>query len=180
MDIAKIILNPARLRILQYISLHKQATAANMVKVITDIPRATIYKHVKLLEESNFITVVEENRVRGAVEKVYAVSPNSALTDKDNARLVTSAMCMNMLQEINHYFDTGDGNFKRDKVIFSEGLLSVTDGEYEDFLKELNSLFSKYLNLPKTPDRHIRKLYLACMPPEIEKKGDNEHDKEFK
>ncbi|MGO0807459.1 hypothetical protein ACTPEF_27065 [Clostridioides difficile] len=40
-----------------------------MVKYLNDIPRATVYHHVKILEENNMIEVIKENRVRGTIEK---------------------------------------------------------------------------------------------------------------
>ena len=41
MDIAKLILNPARLRILQYIRLYGSVRTSDIVKYLNDIPRAS-------------------------------------------------------------------------------------------------------------------------------------------
>lgn len=60
MDIAKLILNPARLRILQYIRLYGSVRTSDIVKYLNDIPRATVYHHVKILEENNMIEVIKE------------------------------------------------------------------------------------------------------------------------
>lgn len=73
MDTAKLILNPARLRIMQYIRLHGSVRTSDIVEYLKDIPRATVYHHVKILEDNKIIEVVQENRVRGTLEKVYSM-----------------------------------------------------------------------------------------------------------
>ena len=74
MDTDKLLLNPARLRIMQYLRLHGRVRTSDLVAYLDDVPRATVYHHVKLLEEHGMIAVVEERPVRGVVEKVYALS----------------------------------------------------------------------------------------------------------
>lgn len=78
MDIDRLLLNPARLRIMQYLRLRGRVRTSDIVEHLDDVPCATVYHHVKLLEEHGMIEVVEERLVRGVVEKVYALARSRA------------------------------------------------------------------------------------------------------
>lgn len=83
MEISKLLLNPARLRIIQYISVHGEVTASDVCRSMQDIPKATVYRHTKLLEDNGLLQIVKENRVRGAVEKVYSVNMGTLPLEDD-------------------------------------------------------------------------------------------------
>lgn len=166
MDISKLLLNPARLRIMQYINLKERVTASQIVEGLGDIPRATVYHHVKLLEEHGLIETVEENRVRGAMEKVYASRQNDIVSNGENTEELASAFIMSLAQEISMYLKKEDADCIRDKVFFQSSVLSVTDEEYKDLLKDMAELLGKYVDLPKTENRKFRKLSIVSTIPE--------------
>src|SRR6185295_3581858 len=83
---ADILLHPARLRILMAVS-GRQMTPQQIAAVLPDIPQATLYRHINRLCAAGILTVVQETRVRGAVEKVYTVSEEAAtLTGEEFAQ----------------------------------------------------------------------------------------------
>ena len=82
-EITKIIMNPTRMRIIQQLSLTPEATTAELGRRLSDVPVATLYRHMKILEEAGFLEVIQENRVRGAVEKVYKLNPQPIFPDED-------------------------------------------------------------------------------------------------
>lgn len=68
-DFTKIIMNPVRQRIVQYLILHEEGTVSSIREELNDIPPASLYRHIKILYEAGGIEVVRERKVRGTVEK---------------------------------------------------------------------------------------------------------------
>ena len=60
-DLAKIVMNPVRIRIAQYLILHEQGTTAQIGEELSDVPKASLYRHMKMLEDAGLIQVVQEN-----------------------------------------------------------------------------------------------------------------------
>ncbi|AXU28490.1 TPA: helix-turn-helix domain-containing protein [Clostridioides difficile] len=165
MDIAKLILNPARLRILQYIRLHGSVRTSDIVKYLNDIPRATVYHHVKILEENNMIEVIEENRVRGTIEKVYALKEYTTSMEGETFVALSTAFYVGLMQEMNEYFSRKEQDHKKDNVFFSSALLYMSDNEYENLLKSIADLLKPYIEQKPKSNLKLRKLSIISSPP---------------
>lgn len=173
MDPIKLILNPARLRILQYIRLHDSVRTSAIVAYLNDIPRATVYHHVKLLEENKVIQVVKENRIRGTVEKVYALREDGISMEGKTSVALSTAFHMGLMQEMNEYFSSEDHDYKKDKVLFQTGLLYITDSEYDHLLRDIGDLLKPYVERTHEPNLTLRKLSLISSPPKKNKDTKN-------
>ncbi|AXU72541.1 TPA: helix-turn-helix domain-containing protein [Clostridioides difficile] len=165
MDIAKLILNPARLRILQYIRLHGSVRTSDIVKYLNDIPRATVYHHVKILEENNMIEVIKENRVRGTIEKVYALKEYTTSMEGETFVALSTAFYVGLMQEMNEYFSRKEQDHKKDNVFFSSALLHMSDNEYENLLKSIADLLKPYIEQKPKSNLKLRKLSIISSPP---------------
>ena len=165
MDIAKLILNPARLRILQYIRLHGSVRTSDIVKYLNDIPRATVYHHVKILEENNMIEVIKENRVRGTIEKVYALKEYTTSMEGETFVALSTAFYVGLMQEMNEYFSRKEQDHKKDNVFFSSALLYMSDNEYENLLKSIADLLKPYIEQTPKSNLKLRKLSIISSPP---------------
>ncbi|EQF23957.1 bacterial regulatory, arsR family protein [Clostridioides difficile CD160] len=165
MDIVKLVLNPARLRILQYIRLHGSVRTSDIVKYLNDIPRATVYHHVKILEENNMIEVVKENRVRGTIEKVYALKEYTSSMEGETFVALSTAFHVGLMQEMNEYFSRKDQDHKKDNVFFSSALLYMSDNEYESLLKNMADLLKPYIEQKPKSNLKLRKLSIISSPP---------------
>lgn len=176
MDAEKLILNPARLRILQYIRLHGNVRTSEISAYLCDIPRATVYHHVKILEENKIIKVVKENRIRGAIEKIYALQKEDGTLIEDNTAVALStAFHMGLMQEMNEYFERNVHDYKKDQVLFSTALLYMNDMEYDHLLLDIADLLKPYVDRAPQPAQRLRKLSIISSPPETKKeikKGD--------
>ncbi|HBF3049399.1 TPA: helix-turn-helix domain-containing protein [Clostridioides difficile] len=164
MDIAKLILNPARLRILQYIRLHGSVRTSDIVKYLNDIPRATVYHHVKILEENNMIEVIKENRVRGTIEKVYALKEYTTSMEGETFVALSTAFYVGLMQEMNEYFSRKEQDHKKDNVFFSSALLYMSDNEYENLLKSIADLLKPYIEQKPKSNLKLRKLSIISSP----------------
>ena len=83
-DIAKVIMNPIRQRIIQYLSVNGKSNTKSIGEELSDIPTPTLYRHIKVLLDAEVICVVEEDKVRGAVQKTYALN-SEMMRDTDTA-----------------------------------------------------------------------------------------------
>ncbi|CCL38557.1 helix-turn-helix domain-containing protein [Clostridioides difficile] len=168
MNIAKLILNPARLRILQYIRLHGSVRTSDIVKYLNDIPRATVYHHVKILEENNMIEVIKENRVRGTIEKVYALKEYTTSMEGETFVALSTAFYVGLMQEMNEYFSRKEQDHKKDNVFFSSALLYMSDNEYENLLKSIADLLKPYIEQKPKSNLKLRKLSIISSPPVVD------------
>lgn len=163
MDIAKLLLNPARLRILQYIELHGETTASDVCQSIKDIPKATVYRHTKLLQEDGLLCVVKENRVRGAMEKIYTVNRELFINDADNMSHLAAGYFLGLLSDIERYLKNRDFDVKKDMIFFNSAVLNVTDEEYRQMLDKIASVLREYVELIE--NRKVRKLSMISSFP---------------
>ena len=168
MELSKLLLNPARLRMMQVALARRQVTAGDLVSALPDIPRATIYHHIKLLEEHGLLKTVSENKVRGTLEKVMEPIGASELLAAADPTALISASLMGLLGEMDSYLKKNNADMARDRVFLNEGIFAVTDEEYDTLLIELQASLCKVINLPKTPERHLRKLTLISTLPQNE------------
>lgn len=77
MEIAEVVMNPIRQRIFQYFLLHETGTVKELKKALSDIPNASLYRHIKILADHSILIVVGENRIRGTVESVYRLNKDA-------------------------------------------------------------------------------------------------------
>lgn len=167
MDKVKLMLNPARLRILQYFRLHGSVRTSDIVEYMSDTPRATVYHHVKILEDNKMIKVVKENRIRGAVEKVYALQENAFSMEADTSVALSTAFHIGLMQEMNDYLSSKEQDCKKDKVLFTTALLYMTDHEYDQLLEQMGDLMKPYIDKRSEPNLRMRKLSLISSPPSV-------------
>ena len=61
------VMNPVRLRVMQFLASHGEGTAGQLRQALGDVPPASLYRHLKVLLESGCIQVARETPARGAV-----------------------------------------------------------------------------------------------------------------
>src|SRR6185437_14890770 len=88
---AELLFHPVRMRIIVALARGAQLTAQQLGEVLADVPAPTLYRQLKKLHEGGVLDVVEERRVRGTVERVYALrlggpglNPNLAQASRED------------------------------------------------------------------------------------------------
>src|SRR6478735_2939629 len=89
--IADVVLHPARLRIIQQFGGGRELTTAQLRNALPDITQATLYRHVGTLVDAQILTVVDERRIRGAVERTLALGDRMAHVDHAELRTMGDA-----------------------------------------------------------------------------------------
>lgn len=166
MEISKLLLNPARLRIIQYISIHGEATARDVCQSMQDIPKATVYRHTKLLENSGLLQIVKENRIRGTMEKVYSVN-KGALPVEDNKTMsnLAAGYFIGLMRDMEMCLTKKDCDLKRDLIFFNSAILNVSDEEYKQMLDKIAIVLKQYMEFPSATDRKRRKFSMISSFP---------------
>ena len=166
-DVSKLLLNPVRLRILQYIELHGEATASDICKSMNDIPKATVYRHTKMLEDNGLLYVIKENRIRGAVEKVYSISMEQLLDCSENISHLAAGYFLGLMRDMELYLKNTDADVKKDMIFFNSAIFHISDEEYRQMLDKITSVLKEYLEFQPAENRKLRKLsMISCFPTE--------------
>ncbi|MDQ0893668.1 helix-turn-helix domain-containing protein [Agromyces ramosus] len=167
--IADVVMHPVRLRIIQHLGT-RQVTTADLRAALPDIPQATLYRHVAALVDADILTIVEERRVRGAVERTFALGNRMAHVDHDElrdmgARELQQAF-LTFLAHLGETFDrasaAGDPGF-RDFLGFGEVQLHVTTDDLAVIQAGLGELLAPYL-ADDGGDRRTVTLATALIP----------------
>ncbi len=76
------LLHPVRLQMV-WVVAGREMTAQEIAQALPNVAQASLYRHLNRLVEVGVLSVVRENRVRGAVEKVYALVGENARISRE-------------------------------------------------------------------------------------------------
>jgi DNA-binding transcriptional ArsR family regulator len=74
----QLLLHPVRIRLVVAFVGGGPMTASQLAVRLSDVPKATLYRHLNALAAAGVVSVIGERRVRGAVERTYALEPERA------------------------------------------------------------------------------------------------------
>ena len=160
-------MNSTRQRIIQVIMIKKEATSAEIGEELQDIPRASLYRHIKVLLDAKIITVVKEEFKRGSVEKTYAIAPQMPYdnTNEEYNSLIQSAL-MGLQGDFYRYFNGDNPDPQRDLLTVGTASLMMSDEEMMEFIKAYGNLLQKYMSNKPAQGRKVRKVTLVISPKE--------------
>ncbi|MEV0647633.1 helix-turn-helix domain-containing protein [Phytomonospora sp. NPDC050363] len=152
---AELVLHPVRIRILRAIAGHRRTTR-ELVEDLPDVPQATLYRHLAALTKGGVLEIAEEHKIRGAVERVYAL-PAGGLTPatmaqataEDHGRYFT-AFVSTLLSDFSRYLSRENVDLAADGAGYQQTVLNLDDAELADFARGLNELIAPLLaNTPR-------------------------------
>lgn len=166
-DINDIILNPVRMRIIQTIAVNNTMTATEIYEKISDVPRTTIYRHIKILLDNDILSVVSEQKIRGSLERTLAINTGEILKQNtiENAAQNAFSILMKKYTMFQKYFSGENNNTGEDKVFINSMILMTTDEEFDKFLLELRDILMKY-NFDYSKGRKARDITIISAPEE--------------
>jgi DNA-binding transcriptional ArsR family regulator len=164
-DINLIMLNPIRMRIVQELAAKKSQTTTELCEKISDVPRTTMYRHIKVLLKNHILTVVSEKKIRGSLERTLAL--NVGEIKKHNTLQNASQNALTFLMEryarFHNYFNGENPDPGKDKYFFNNTILMLDDSEFDQFLVELQGLLKKY-NFEAINGRKARDISIIHSP----------------
>ncbi len=135
---ADVVFHPVRIRVIRSLFGGRRLTAQQLVALLDGTSIATLYRHLQRLVDAGIIVVVEEHAVRGAVEKVYALSDDRAasfdaeelreISREDHLRYVTTVVGT-LLNDFGRYLGQEHFDMGEDGVIMSQLPLNLTQEE---------------------------------------------------
>ena len=177
-DSADLLLHPVRLRIVQAFLGDRALTTAQLSAELSDVPAASLYRHVARLVSAGVLQVVAERRIRGALERTYvlrlaaarvAVADLKAMTTEDY-RQMFMAYTAGLLADFDRYLQYGDVDLIRDGVAFGIEGLWLDDAEFSRMMRELYRVLQPLrANAPKAGRR--RRLLASVLLPAEEAGG---------
>jgi hypothetical protein len=169
---ADLLLHPVRLRILQAFLGDRALTTSELSAEMSDIPAASLYRHVARLVAGGALQVVAERRIRGAVERTYVLrqaaarvrADEIAAMQADDVRAMFMAFAAGLIGDFDRYLQRGRPDLIRDGVAFGIEGLWLDDAEFTEMMRDLyRVLDSRRANLPGK--RRRRRLLASVLLP---------------
>jgi DNA-binding transcriptional ArsR family regulator len=166
-----LLLHPVRLRIVQAL-VKRPMTAGGLKEVLGNVPQATLYRHIKALENGGMLDVIAERQVRGTVERTYRVVETAvALNGEDLADVgiddhfrYFATFLGTLLADYSSYLETATIDLAADRVGYRQIPLWLTDDEFDDFTSGLRALIQERVDNQPNPRRRRRLLTTIVMP----------------
>jgi len=164
----KVVLHPVRMKIIQSFINGKKRTVQQLAERIPDVPAPSLYRHMNILLEAGFVEVVEENKIRGTMEKVYALKeqkPEAFLhMSKEEHIDVFTAFAAQLIASFERYVSGEDVDLQRDGAGYRMMELHVTDEEFGELAGKMGALIMKAAQNEPAPGRKVKKMATIFIP----------------
>jgi hypothetical protein len=175
MATADLLLHPVRLRIVQAFLGDRTLTTADLRTELTDVPAATLYRHVGVLAEAGVLAVVGERKVRGAAERSYRLvteaasvgATEAAAMSVDDHRRAFATFVAALLADFDRYADAAAGpglDPAADGVGYRQVALWLDDEEFTALVTELREVLTARLALGPDGVRRRRIVSQVFLP----------------
>ena len=167
----ELVMNPVRQRIIQCVVQRGTATTAQMLEDLTDVPKASLYRQVKLLHEGGLLEVAEETKVRGTTLRAYRLPQKPV--DRDSSDQTSAAIynaLMTLMSSFRTYFSKGNCDLAADRLFLNTSTLMMTDEEFRKFSGDLNGLVLAAQANEPAEGRRPRRITIISSPCEEQHK----------
>lgn len=157
----ELIAHPARMRIVHALRGGRSLTTAELCQLLTGVSKAMVYRHVDALASAGILEVVQERRVRGAVERHYRLRADRAAisaeetataTIEDHRRIFVTAMAI-LVSEFTSYLDRENADPTRDLVGYRQHALWLDHEELAQLISELRDVIVPRMTNEPAPGR---------------------------
>lgn len=165
-DMATVIMNSVRQRIIQYLILHEKGTAGEIHEELHDIPIASLYRHIKILLEAGFLEVLEEKQIRGTIERTYSLvkQPMGETPSQEEIAFLVQSSLMSLMTSFQQYFDRGEVNLEKDMLCLTTSTLLLSEEEFMEMLKRIGSVINDYIRNVPEEGRQPRRFTIISSP----------------
>jgi DNA-binding transcriptional ArsR family regulator len=168
--VADLLLHPIRWRIVQRV-LGRELTTTELKRDLPDVPTTTLYRHVAVLIDAGYLTVVRERRVRGTTERTLTLDQTKVgRIDDAEARAMSPEqhrqafllMLTRLAADFDRLVDRGDLYPRLAQLVYSQLALYVTPAELDTIREGINTLLEPHLQ--ETPGKDRVVLSLIALP----------------
>jgi DNA-binding transcriptional ArsR family regulator len=168
---AKMILHPVRMKIIQSLMNGKHMTVQQISERVGNVPQATLYRQLNTLLKAGFLEVVEENQVRGTLEKVYGLKEPSIQSQEDLKKLSKEEHLhlfllfqSLLMDQYENYLEQEDIDLIKDGVSYRVANLQLTDQEFAELTRKISVLLMEAMSNEPSPDRRARNFATIIIP----------------
>lgn len=145
MDIVKVLSNPIRMQVMQYLQTYGEATTKQISESLKDIPTPTLYRHINVMVKEEVLLIKEERKVRGSLERLLAINyEKMSSTLHSNIADTSYKFLMELYMRFQKYSCNSDADLKKDRISLTTCILKLTDDSFDDFINEINTTLKKY------------------------------------
>lgn len=168
---ADLLLHPVRLRIVKSLLGDRALTTTQLAAEMIDVPAGSVYRHVALLAKAGVLKVVAERRVRGAVERTYALrllasrigaEQVAAMTVDEHAQAFM-AYVGGLLADFDQYLAAGTPDPAADGADYRVAALWLNESEFAGFLRNFRDIAVPLLSNAPGHGRRRRMLYTVLL-----------------
>ena len=167
-----LLMHPVRMRVVRALLGGRTRTTAQLHDELADVSAATLYRQIARLVEGEALEIVSERRVRGAVERTYALREGAVDVGRDDAaqmdpaaiRQAFTAFLAGLSAGFDRFLDTGADGLGTEAFGFRSAAFWLTDEEAERFVSELNAVVAPYRDLGEGGGRRRRHLATVLFP----------------
>ncbi|RAL24622.1 transcriptional regulator [Thermoflavimicrobium daqui] len=150
----------------------RKLTAQQLMEILSDVPQATLYRHLNKLLNGGLLAIIQQRQVRGAVERVYALAERDLFTPlMDDQELSCEDYMEHFLaflailqSDYQRYLQQEKINLKQDGVEYRQFHLNLSDEEYQQFMNKMNEIIQEALDKLPSPKRRSRTLSTLVIP----------------
>lgn len=158
MTSADLLLHPVRLQIIQAFLGDRALTTNELQSEISDVPPASLYRHIARLVDGGVLSVVSERRVRGAVERTYVLRIAAATVNLDELAKLTPdqhrqmflSFIAGLIGDFDRYLERGNIDLLRDGASYRLAGMWLDEDELKELARELVTVLQPRLaNAPR-------------------------------
>jgi predicted ArsR family transcriptional regulator len=147
-----------------------------LARELSDVPQASLYRHIRTLADAGVLAVVDQRPARGTPQRVYALVEGAAnvapedlarATPEDHLRYFTVFLA-SLLDDFGRYLQREAVDFVADGVGYRQIPLELSDQEFAELAGRLNAALAPVIANRPRPDRKRRMLTTVVMPTETE------------
>lgn len=172
-SLADLLHQPVRWRVVQAL-VGRSLTTGQLAEHLPDVPTTTLYRHVGVLVKAEVLLVTDERRVRGAVERTYALNTGSAdadnaaaggeVPDRDRLRTMFTVYLAGLAGDFDRYLDRDAVDPLRDGVSMRQAALWLSEEELGQLQERMAAVLAPFLEHGPGGDRTRRVLSTILLP----------------
>lgn len=167
------LVNPIKCKLLIEIQTKEKVTAKQLSDVYKEIPQATLYRYLNRMVRDDILKIVEENKVRGVIERVYALNADIMQATIEALENNSSELYLHMftqftiglLNEFQSYTQKENIDILKDGSGFSICPVYATINELNDASKKIGTILEPLLQNKPDGLRKLHSIAIVVTPP---------------
>lgn len=171
MNLIKLLSNPIRMQVIQYLQMNGEATTKQISQAIIDVPAPTLYRHINALLKEEVLLVKEERKVRGSLERLLVINMQK-IAEMENGNIADTAyqFLFDLYSKFHDYSGKPNADSHKDRLSLRTRILSLTDEDFDSLMGDIGAAMDKYEQTGKSTDRKLRSISIISSPvEEVEK-----------